>query len=99
MCVHIEYAKYKKNKVHYYGEEYEFIFKDEKYHSYNYFVVTPSHLKVLINDTNFTLANLKKHIIEVWFEEENILARIHNSQITKKRRYKKKGLLSKSVAP
>jgi len=87
------YTEYKNNKVHYHGEDYEFIFKDEKYHDYTYSVVTPSQLRLLINTTNFTLAELKKHIIEIWFEEENHLARKHQSQVTKKRRHKKKGLL------
>ena len=82
------YAEYIKNKVHYFGEDYEFIFKDEKYHKFSHFVVAPSHLKILTNETEYTLAELKKHIIHTWFEEENTEARAHNAQVTKKRRHR-----------
>ncbi len=93
-------AKYKNRKVHYYGEDYEFVFKDEKHHNHNHSIITPSHLKILSNTTELTLAQLKKHIIEEWFEDENATARLHNNHVTKKRRQKKKRPLTlESAAP
>lgn len=83
-------ANYKNRKLQYYGEGYSFVFKDEKHHNHSHSIITPSHIKILSNNTGLTLAQLKKHIIEEWFEEENATARLHNNQVTKERRHKKR---------
>ena len=85
-------AKIRRDKITYYGvvdeKNYHFIFKSEEAHNYSNHVVTPSQIKVLSNDTELSLANLKQHIIEQWFGDENEEARAHKASVAKSRRSK-----------
>ena len=78
-------AKIRRDKITYYGvvdeKNYHFIFKSEEVHNYSNHVVTPSQIKVLSNDTELSLANLKQHIIEHWFGDENEEARAHKASV------------------
>lgn len=85
-------AEIRRDKITYFGavdeKNYHFIFKSEKAHSYSNHTVTPSQIKVLSNDTELSLADLKQHIIKHWFGDENEEARAHKASVAKSRRNK-----------
>ena len=43
-----------KNKLHYFGEDYEFILVDEKYHNYATLIIKPQHIKFVKNPNKIT---------------------------------------------
>ena len=85
-------AEVRRSKITFFGtvdkKNYHFVFKSEEVHGYSNHVVTPSQIKVLSNETKLGLAELKQHIIEHWFAEENQQARAHKAAIAKSRRNK-----------
>lgn len=75
------YAKTIENKLHYFGEDYEFTLTDEKFHNYRTLVVAPKNIKMISNRGELS----KSEIVELWFGKENETTRENNN---KKRREK-----------
>lgn len=69
------------NKIHYFGEDYEFTLTEEKFHNYRTLIVKPQHINFINNPNKIS----KAEIVEEWFYEENEYTRAENN---KKRRSK-----------
>ena len=70
-----------RNKIHYFGEDYQFTLTDEKYHGYATLIIKPQHLKFVKNPNKVT----KEHVIKEWFAEENEKTRqVNNAKRRKK---------------
>ena len=74
-------AEYIKNKLHYFGEDYEFTLVDEKYHNYATLIIKPQHIKFLKNPNKIT----KTQAIEEWFTAENEMTRESNNAKRRKK--------------
>ena len=74
-------AEYIKNKLHYFGENYEFTLIDEKYHNYATLIIKPPHIKFVKNPNKIT----KTQAIEEWFATENEITREQNNAKRRKK--------------
>ena len=54
------------NVFTYYGKGYSFVFKDDAIHRHTTTIIKNSHIKVLENDTDLSLNELKTHIVDTW---------------------------------
>jgi len=74
-----------KDKYHYFGENYEFLLSDEKYHKHATTIIKPKHIKIRKNQTELTTRELKEKIIEEWFKQENEQTRTTNNEKRRKK--------------
>lgn len=74
-------AEYIRNKLHYFGENYEFTLIDEKYHNYATLIIKPQHIKFVKNPNKIT----KTQAIEEWFAAENEITREQNNAKRRKK--------------
>ena len=72
--------------VTYYGDGYSFKFKDDAIHRHTTTIIKNSHLKVLENKTDLSLNELKTHIVDTWFKDENETTRANNNAKARARR-------------
>ena len=63
------------NKIHYFGEDYEFTLTEEKFHNYRTLIVKPQHINFINNPNKIS----KAEIVEEWFYEENEYTRAENN--------------------
>ena len=69
------------NKIHYFGEDYEFTLTEEKFHNYRTLIVTDKQIRWLKEPDQD-----KQEIIDLWFGLENEWVR----QVYNKRRREKR---------
>lgn len=74
------------NVFTYYGKGYSFVFKDDAIHRHTTTIIKNSHIKVLENDTDLSLNELKTHIVDTWFKDENETTRVNNNAKARARR-------------
>ena len=74
------------NVFTYYGEGYSFIFKDDAIHRHTTTIIKNSHIKVLENNTDLSLNELKTHIVDTWFKDQNETTRQNNNAKARARR-------------
>lgn len=77
------YSENINNIFNYFGTDYQFSLTDEKFHNYRTLIIKPNHIKLILNNTELSNADLKTKIIEDWFSQENEETRLANN---KKRR-------------
>ena len=85
----IDYGMYAErlNDIMYYNApDYQFTLADEKYHNYATLVIGSNHLRITKNDTGLSTKDLKEHIINEWFAEENEMTRQKNNAKRKEKR-------------
>ena len=85
----IDYGMYAEdiNGVLYYNSpDYQFTLADEKYHNYATLVISSNHLRITKNNTGLSTKDLKEHIINEWFAEENEMTRQKNNAKRKEKR-------------
>ena len=70
----------------YYGKGYSFKFKDEAIRRHTTTIIKNSHIKVLENETDLSLNELKTHIVDTWFKDENETTRANNNAKARARR-------------
>ncbi len=70
----------------YYGKGYSFKFKDDAIHRHTTTIIKNSHIKVLENNTDLSLNELKTHIVDTWFKDENETTRTNNNAKARARR-------------
>ena len=80
------YAERLNSVIHYNAPDYQFKLSDEKYHNYATLVVGSNHLRITKNDTGLSTKDLKEHIINEWFAEENEITRQRNNAKRKQKR-------------
>jgi hypothetical protein len=79
----IMYAEMINDKLHYFGEDYEFTLTDEKYHNYATLIIKPQHIKFIKNPNKIT----KTQAIEEWFAVENEITRKQNNAKRRKKNH------------
>ena len=70
----------------YYGEGYSFKFKDDAIHRHTTTIIKNSHIKILENETDLSLNELKTHIVDTWFKDQNETTRANNNAKARARR-------------
>ena len=88
----IDYVMYAENingVLCYNAPDYQFTLADEKYHNYATLVIGSNHLRITKNDTGLSTKDLKEHIINEWFAEENEMTRQKNNAKRKEKRLAK----------
>jgi len=83
---HGMYAERLNNVMYYNAADYQFTLTDEKYHNYATLVIGSNHLRITKNDTELSTKDLKEHIINEWFAEENEMTRQKNNAKRKEKR-------------
>ncbi len=85
----IDYGMYAEdiNGVLYYNApDYQFALTDEKYHNYATLIVNTKHIKITKNNTELSTKDIKEHIINDWFAEENEMTKQKNNAKRKEKR-------------
>ena len=76
----------------YTGEDFSFKLIDEKLHTYSSLILKPLHIKIITNESSRSTKELKQYIIDMFFFEENERVRLHNNEVARKRREKRKNV-------